>query len=295
MKQIAVISGKGGTGKTTVTASLVRLALNELDLHRPTVADCDVDAANLSLLLKHTLQTTNDFHSGFSFEIDTANCLACGKCQKVCRFEAVYQENDKFQIDNVKCEGCGFCLNICPAEAIRKQQNLAGKYYLSKIDPDIDFVHADLNIGEDNSGKLVSAVRREAKKLAQEKNSHLIIIDGPPGIGCPVNAAITGTDLALVVTEPTLSGIHDLERILDVTKVFKIKSLVVINKYDINLENSSKIADICEIRNIELAGKVPYSRDVVDELLNNNNIVDTKPQHPVSKEFTNIWRKIFAE
>lgn len=284
MKQITVISGKGGTGKTTVTACLAKLASTIV------VADCDVDAADLHLLLHPTRGVAQDFYSGKSYSIDPSLCTRCGRCRELCRYGAI---SEGFTIDHIACDGCGACYFVCPAKAVEQKDVLAGEYYISSIHDGVTpFVHANLHIAEDNSGKLVSKVRQEARRMAEVTSADHIIIDGPPGIGCPVNAAIVGVDLALVVTEPTLSGIHDLERILDVTEHFKVKSKVVINKYDINSENSKKIEDICSKRKVDCISKIPYSKEVVDALILGKVILDTAPGHPISKVIYDVWQVI---
>ncbi|MBU0580973.1 MAG: ATP-binding protein [Candidatus Margulisbacteria bacterium] len=284
MKQITVISGKGGTGKTTITACLAKLARNFV------AADCDVDAADLHLLLKPKQGKAHDFYSGKGYMIDHDKCTNCGKCRELCRFAAI---DEKFNIDPISCDGCGACYFACPENAISVKDNLAGEYYISSINNEITpFVHANLHIAEDNSGKLVSKVRQEARRMAEVTSADYIIIDGPPGIGCPVNAAIVGVNLALVITEPTLSGIHDMERILDVAKHFKIASKVAINKYDINIDNTKKIEDICSKRDINCISKIPYSKKVVEALIRGKTILDVEPEHKISMEMRNIWEQV---
>ncbi len=284
MKQITVISGKGGTGKTTLTACLATIATDVV------LADCDVDAADLHLLLHPKKGVPQDFYAGKGYRIDLKKCTGCGTCREVCRFGAI---SDTFVIDPVACDGCGACLYACPAKAIEEHENLAGEFYISSIHEGVTpFVHAQMHVAEDNSGKLVSKVRTEAKRLAELVSASHIIIDGPPGIGCPVNAAITGVDLALVVTEPTLSGMHDLERILDVTRHFKVPSAVVINKFDINTDNAQKIEAICREREVPCLARIPYSKAVVDALVAGKTILETDPEHEISCTITSIWRSI---
>ncbi|GAI05092.1 unnamed protein product, partial [marine sediment metagenome] len=219
MKQIVVISGKGGTGKSVIAGSFASLAKNKV------MADCDVDAADLHLLLHPTVKETHEFSGGKTAFIDERRCTECGKCQEVCRFEAI----DNYVVDPISCEGCGVCFHICPEKAIKMVDDLSGKWFVSetKYGP---FVHAKLGIAEENSGKLVTLVRQNAKLIAEKEKRDFVIIDGPPGIGCPVIASLSGVDIALIVTEPTLSGIHDLERIVGVAHHFGIKGVVCINK-----------------------------------------------------------------
>ncbi|MDD4527594.1 MAG: P-loop NTPase [Candidatus Margulisbacteria bacterium] len=283
-KQITIISGKGGTGKTTITACFTKIAKNFI------TADCDVDAADMHLLLNPIVKEKFLFYSGKNYSIHHNKCISCGKCQEICRFDAI--SND-YNIDHIACESCGACFFVCPTQAITEEQNLAGEYYISQFNNNKNMlIHANLYIGEDNSGKLVSEVRKKARKLAEDSNSEYIIIDGPPGIGCPVNAAIVGTDLAVIVTEPTLSGIHDLERILAVAKHFNIPSKVIINKYDINLKNTKEIEKICQRNNSELLGKIKYDKLVVKSLIEGKTIIETHPNHEISNQLKTIWEKI---
>ncbi len=284
MKQITVISGKGGTGKTTITACLSRLADNYV------IADCDVDAADLHLLTNPQIGQRQNFYSGKSYQIDKDKCTACGKCQNICRYQAI---NEDFVIEHIACEGCGACYFVCPQQAISVKENLAGEYFVSSIDfGKTPFIHANLHIAEDNSGKLVAQVRKLAREKAEELSFGHVLIDGPPGIGCPVNAAIVGVDLTLVVTEPTMSGIHDLERVLDVAKNFEVDSKVVINKFDINGDNTKKIEEICDQRGVQCLAKIPYDKAIVQSLIAGKTILETNPNHQISLEIKKIWQEI---
>lgn len=281
MKQITVISGKGGTGKTVLTASFSALAKNKV------MADCDVDAADLHLLLHPVIKERNDFAGGITANIDEEVCIRCRKCIDICRFDAI---TDKIKVDPISCEGCALCSRICPVEAIKMEDNICGEWFVSetKYGP---LVHAKLGIAEENSGKLVTKVRQIAKEIAKNKGMDYVIIDGPPGIGCPVIASLTGVDVAVIVTEPTLSGIHDMERVLDVASHFEIDSKVVVNKYDLNIDNSKQIMSFCREKNIELAGLIPFSREVSESIVKGITIVEYM-QNDVSKEITSIWQKI---
>ena len=283
MKQITVISGKGGTGKTTITACLAKLAKNFV------IADCDVDAADLHLLLDRKVREKHDFFSGKGYSINN-KCISCGKCRELCRYSAI---DEKYNIDPIACDGCGACYFVCPVKAISVKDNLAGEYYISSINNEATpFIHANLHIAEDNSGKLVAQVRKEARKTAETISAQHIIIDGPPGIGCPVNAAIVGIDLALIVTEPTLSGIHDLERIIKVTGHFKVRSKVVVNKSDINLKNTKKIIKICSDNNLECIAQIPYDKAVIESLIEGKTMIEKFPEHNISLEIKKIWQEI---
>lgn len=281
MKQIVVISGKGGTGKTVITGAFAALAKNYV------MADCDVDAADLHLLLQPKIKFRQEFRSGLSAVIDKKICQQCGKCIAVCRFNAI---SDSFTVDPVACEGCGFCSHICPVQAIKMQENVAGEWFVSQTRFG-SMVHAKLGIAEENSGKLVSLVRKQAKELALKLICDGVIIDGAPGIGCPVIASLSGIDCALVVTEPTLSGLHDALRVIEVTKHFNVPSRLVINKYDLNLEMSKKIEDHCLKNGIALIGKVRFDKAVVESMVKGLTIMEYKDT-PVKDEIRRIWEKL---
>jgi len=281
MKQIVVISGKGGTGKTVITGVLAALAKNKV------MADCDVDAADLHLLLQPKIKERHDFRSGLSASIDKKICQQCGKCIEVCRFNAI---SDSFMIDPVSCEGCGFCSHICPVNAIKMEENLAGEWFISdtRFGP---MVHAKLGIAEENSGKLVSLVRKQAKELAEKNNCNWVIIDGAPGIGCPVIASLSGIDCALVVTEPTLSGLHDAERVIEVAKHFQVPPQLIINKYDLNSEMSDKIEEYCRKNEVPLIGKIKFDKTVVEAMVEGKTIMEYKDT-PVKNQIRWIWEKL---
>lgn len=281
MKQIVVISGKGGTGKTVITGAFAALAKNKV------MADCDVDAADLHLLLQPKIKERHDFRSGLSASIDKKICRQCGQCIAVCRFSAI---SDSFVIDHIACEGCGFCSNICPVGAIKMDENLAGEWFISetRFGP---MVHAKLGIAQENSGKLVSLVRKQAKELAEKNNCDLVIIDGAPGIGCPVIASLSGIDCAVVVTEPTLSGLHDASRVIEVTKHFNVPAKLVINKYDLNPDMSANIEEYCLKNGISLIGKVRFDKTVVEAMVEGKTIIEYKDT-PVKDEIREIWGKL---
>lgn len=282
MKQITIISGKGGTGKTTVTASFAHLAKDKV------MADCDVDAADLYLILKPEIREKYEFKASKVALIDKEKCTACGKCLEVCRFDAV---SENYVIDPVSCEGCGVCYRICPAGAIEFEERLSGHYFVSDTRSG-PMVHARLGIAEENSGKLVTMVRKKAREVADKNKSKYVLIDGPPGIGCPVIASLTGVNLALVVTEPTLSGIHDLERIIGLTKHFKIDTMVCINKYDINLENVREIEKICQKAAVKIAGMIPYDKAVNRAVRAEQTIVEYAPRSEAARGIIGIWGEI---
>jgi MinD superfamily P-loop ATPase len=287
MKELVIISGKGGTGKTSITSSIAALAKNAV------FADCDVDAADLHLILEPKVIESDIFMSGHEAEINKEECCSCGLCQQNCRFDAVFKTDDgKFEIDPALCEGCGVCYRFCPEKAISFEEAVCGKWFVS----DTRFgkmVHAKLNIAADNSGKLVSLVREKVKKCANEENADLIIIDGPPGIGCPVIACVTGVDAVLVVTEPTVSGMHDLERVLKLVKHFGIKAFVCVNKWDLNEENTIKIENFANANNAKFVGKVSYNDDITKAQIEKKSVVEYT-NDKASLEIKNIWKNLHS-
>jgi len=277
MKQMAVVSGKGGTGKTSLIASLAALARG-----RAVYADCDVDAPDLHLILQPQVRERREFFGIKRAFIDGMKCNQCGSCQEACRFGAIAD----FQVDPALCEGCGVCSLVCPVEAVEMREGLAGYAYISdtRFGP---LVHAELFPGEEASGKLVAMVREMARDLAASRNLDLVLIDGSPGIGCPVIASLTGVDLALVVTEPTITGEHDLDRILDVAKHFGINTAVCINKYDLNPAGSRRIEDLCLERAVMVVGRLPYHASVVEAMVLGRSVVETGG--PVAKAISEMW------
>ena len=283
MKEITIISGKGGTGKTSLVASFAALAENKV------LADCDVDAADLHLILDPEVEASDDFKGGRIAQIDPDRCTQCGECIERCQFDAI---SDDFVIDKIDCEGCGVCVYFCPADAIDFPRRVCGKWYISRtrFGP---MVHAALGIAEENSGLLVSLVRNKAKELAKEQGRDIILVDGPPGIGCPVIASVTGTDVVLVVTEPTVSGFHDLGRICELTDHFKIPTLACINKYDLNEEMSERIAEHCRQRGITLIGHIPYSKSVTHAMVAGKSIIEFA-QDETSDAVRTLWDQLKA-
>ena len=287
MKQIVIISGKGGTGKTVITGALAALAKSKV------IADCDVDAADLHLLLNPKIREKHEFKSGLTAVIDRKLCTDCGKCTEVCRFDAIKEHQStgahehRFVIDPISCEGCAFCSFICPAKAIKMERNVSGEWCVSdtRFGP---MVHAKLGVAEENSGKLVTLVKRKAKEIAEKKNCNWIIIDGSPGIGCPVIASLSGVDCALVVTEPTLSGLHDADRVAGVAKHFGIPVKIVINKYDLNIDMAEKIEKHCRDNGIPLIGRIGFDKSIVEAMVAGKTIIehqDGKTKQAISK----IW------
>ncbi len=281
MKQITILSGKGGTGKTTLTASFAVLAGSIV------VTDCDVDAPDLHMLLKPEVIRKREFRGGKTAVIDKTKCIECGKCEENCRFNAI----SDLTVDPILCEGCGVCAYVCPVEAIELKENVAGYAYVSKIEYGF-MSHARLNPGQENSGKLVTVVRQNAKNIAEENNFDTILNDGPPGIGCPVISSLSGVDLGVVVVEPTLSGIHDMERALELLNHFQVNPLVCINKYDLNLENTQRIEAFCKDSGIDIVGRISYDRIVSKAMICGEPVLKYSPESKVSKEIKEAWTRI---
>ncbi|MBF0252438.1 MAG: ATP-binding protein [Candidatus Omnitrophica bacterium] len=281
MKQIVIISGKGGTGKTILTASFAAIAKNKV------MADCDVDAADLHLLLEPEIKERSVFKSGRTAVIDIKKCNKCGKCFELCRFEAISKE---FIVDPVSCEGCAFCGFICPEGAIKMEENTTGEWFVSetRFGP---MVHAKLGIAEENSGKLVSLVRNKAKEIAEKNGADWVIVDGSPGIGCPVIASISGVDVALIVTEPTMSGLHDADRVIQVAKHFNVPVKLVINKYDLNTDMSGEIEKYCLLNNVEVAGKIGFDKNVVKAMVEGKTIIEYA-EGKTTDTIKQIWKNI---
>jgi len=285
MKQLVIISGKGGTGKTIISASFASLAKSKV------MADCDVDAANLYLLLKPKSTKSHQFSGGKQARINQEECTVCGACIEVCRFDAIRKTNSEdIVIDPLSCEGCAVCSHICPPSAIKMEDAISGEWFISQTSYG-PFVHARLGIGEESSGKLVSEVRKNAKDIAEKENLEYVIIDGPPGIGCPVIASLSGTDLALIVTEPSPSGIHDMKRVIETARHFNIKTACCINKFDINLQNTTKIENWCRENSIPLLGKIPYDPKVTEAMVRSIPLVEYG-ESSTSGEIKKIWKKI---
>ena len=281
MKQIVVISGKGGTGKTIIAASFAAIA------DKSVMADCDVDAADLHLLLNPDIKQRYLFKSGKTAVIDNDVCTGCGGCRKICRFDAISKDHI---VDPVACEGCAFCSFVCPAGAIKMRENTTGEWFISstRFGP---MVHAKLGVAEENSGKLVILVKNKAKELAEENGLDWVIIDGSPGIGCPVIASISGVDCALVVTEPTISGLHDADRVIQVTKHFNVPVKMVINKYDLNCDVAERIEAYCRENKIPLVGKIAFDESVVRAMIERKTVMEF-PGGKAKEEIRDIWERL---
>ncbi|MCF7793572.1 MAG: ATP-binding protein [Candidatus Cloacimonetes bacterium] len=286
MKEIVVISGKGGTGKTSITASFAILGGKNI-----VVADCDVDAADMHLLLQPDWNFSEDFFSGVAAEIDQDKCIKCGKCADVCRFNAIPIVEKKYVVNDLNCEGCGFCFHVCPRDAISMIEQNVGKWFISNTKAENHMVHAALKIGADNSGKLVAKVKKEAKQIAVSEEKAFIIVDGSPGIGCPVVSSLSGADYAILVTEPSVSGIHDLKRVYELVKKFKIPAACIINKADINTDVTAQIKAFLDEENIIHLVDLPYDETFTKAMTAGKTIIEFG-ESEMKKLVENSWRKI---
>ncbi len=284
MKELVIISGKGGTGKTSLAASFAFLA------DRPVIADCDVDAADMHLVLSPRVKECHEFRSGHEAVIRPDECTGCGACLAHCRFGAVVKRPAGFAIDPTACEGCGVCVRFCPEKAIDFPERPCGEWMISetRCGP---MVHARLGVAAENSGKLVSIVRREARRIAEGENHPLVIVDGPPGIGCPVIASVTGATLVLAVTEPTVSGEHDLERVLSLTRHFNIPGAVCVNKWDLNPGMTKRIEEQAQRSGVSVAGRIPWDNAFTSAQIAGLTVVEYG-NHSIAASVGEIWERI---
>jgi MinD superfamily P-loop ATPase len=299
MKQLVILSGKGGTGKTSVAAALADLASAEMPI---VLADADVDAANLELVLEPVKLEEHVFMGGQVAVIDPDLCQDCGRCYEVCRFDAVLPGDDTYRVDPLACEGCASCLYQCPEAAIHVEEQQAGLWFRSdtRFGP---LFHAYLFAGQENSGKLVTMVKQQGRLLALDEapagasgqDRALLIVDGPPGIGCPVISASAGADLALLVTEPTVSGVHDLERILGTVNHFRVPALVVVNKADVNPAHTAAIEAYCRAHGIPLAGTLPYDDVVTEAMVRGQPVTAYRPDGPSARALREVWARVREE
>jgi len=281
MKEVVIISGKGGTGKTSLMAAFASLAGNMV------LCDADVDAADLHLITAPMVKEKHDFQGGHTAIINQDKCTQCGICQDLCKWNAV---SDDFEVDSIECEGCGVCVYLCPEKAIDFPLNTCGEWFISatSFGP---MVHARLGIAEENSGKLVSIVRREARQLAEEKNFDLILTDGPPGIGCPVIAAVGGASGVLIVTEPTVSGKHDMERVVGLAAHFKVPAMVCVNKFDLNLDQTHAIEKFAKEKNVSVLGRIPFDPIFTKSMIQGQTIFEYNKESETGQVVKQIWEK----
>jgi MinD superfamily P-loop ATPase len=288
MRQLVILSGKGGTGKTSVAAAFSHMAAEGPDPIPAVLADADVDAANLELVLSPHMIEREDFWGGQVATIDQQECIGCGECMEVCRFNAIYQSRSLYQVDPIACEGCAACVYQCPSEAIAMEKQIAGHWSRSetRFGP---LFHAELYPAQENSGKLVTLIKQRARLLALDEGYELVIVDGPPGIGCPVISAASGADLALIVAEPSAAGIHDMQRILQTTDHFGIRALVCINKHDLYPAGTAEIASFCDEHDIKVIGTIPYDIGVTEAMTHGEPVTVYQKAGAAAQALREIW------
>jgi len=292
MKQIVVLSGKGGTGKTSVTASFAQLASQQSSL-KAVFADADVDAANLELVLAPQQKSTEPFIGGKLAVLDLDLCSGCGLCEQACRFDAFLQGPDGLEVDPISCEGCAACVYVCPHGAIHMEDQVAGEWSRSdsRYGP---LLHANLFPAQENSGKLVTLIKQQARLLALDSGADLLLVDGPPGIGCPVISAVSGADFALVVAEPTASGVHDMQRVLETTHHFGVKAAVCVNKSDIYPEGFEAIKAYCEAQKLPLLGTIPFDLQVTHAMVQGEPVTAFAPESAAAAAIRGVWESVMT-
>ena len=287
MKEIVVISGKGGTGKTSITASFAYLGGKDV-----VVADCDVDAADMHLLLQPDFAKSEDFYSGVLAVINQEECIQCGECADVCRFNAIPVINDEYRVVPLDCEGCGYCARVCPTDAITMEEQNVGQWYISTTKTGNPMVHAKLGIGAENSGKLVARVKKEANRIAEETNRDFVLVDGSPGVGCPVVSSLSGANFVVLVTEPTVSGLHDLKRAYQLVEKFQIRAGCIINKSDLNLQVCGEIEDFLRKEGIFHISNLPYDERFTEAMTIGQTIVEYENSNGLETVLTKSWEQV---
>ena len=290
MKEIVVISGKGGTGKTSITAGLSHIAGDDA-----VVADCDVDAANMHILLSPEIRNTENFYSGYRAEIVSESCINCDICRQICRFDAIIQEDDTYKVLEDECEGCGYCEKVCPVSAIEMKPMYNGDFYSSVSKFNQRFYFANLAMSRENSGRLVTKLKEESAQYAEHNNNSYLLVDGPPGMGCPVVASITGADYVVFVTEPTMSGLHDLKRVHSIITRFDIPSACIINKADINTDINQEIEEFCRNNAIYVLSEIYYNYIFSESLMHKQTVTEYSGENKLYATIADIWQKLLAQ
>jgi MinD superfamily P-loop ATPase len=282
MKEIVIISGKGGTGKTSIISAFASLAENKV------LCDADVDAADLHLIMAPEIKERHDFDAGHTAKIDPAKCTECGLCRELCRWDAISED---YEVDEIECEGCGVCYYFCPEKAVEFPINTCGEWFISdtRFGP---MAHARLGIAEENSGKLVALIRKEGREMAEKKGLDYLLTDGPPGVGCPVIASMGGASAVLIVTEPTVSGKHDMERVSELAAFFKVPAMLCVNKFDLNPEMGKAIEAFAREKNIKVIGRVPFDPDFTRAMVEGKTIVEFNEQGKACRAVKTIWEDV---
>jgi len=285
MKELVIISGKGGTGKTSLVAAFASLAKNKV------LCDADVDAADLHLIMSPEIKERHEFESGSTAIINPEKCTECGLCRDLCRWQAI---NDNFKVDPIACEGCGVCVYFCPEKAIDFPVNTCGEWFLSdtRFGP---MAHARLGIAEENSGKLVTLVRQQGKKLAEKNKMDLILTDGPPGIGCPVIASLGGATAVLIVSEPTVSGKHDMERVAELAAFFKVPSMLCINKFDLNVDQTTAVENFAREKHVNVLGRIPFDPIFTKSMVQGQTIFEYDGKSEAARAVKSLWEQVARE
>jgi MinD superfamily P-loop ATPase len=291
MKQLIILSGKGGTGKTSITAAFAHLASQSQLADHFILADADVDAANLELVLQPRLLEKQDFKGGQIAVIDQDTCASCGDCQAVCRFDAINYTDGIYLVDPIACDGCAACVYQCPSGSITMHEQVVGKFYVSdgRYGP---LYHANLHPGQENSGKLVTLIKQCARLQALDEDRELVIVDGPPGIGCPVISATSGADLALIVAEPTIAGVHDMYRALQTVQHFGVRALVCINKADVYPDGAEEIESFCRDNGIPTTGRIPFDLSIATAMVQGEPVTAFYPNAPASIAISVVWEQV---